>query len=486
MACLIAVAIHIGGVVHPTSDSGVMVGLAANLRQHGSLTSPADPGWLLASPAESAARWGFVPIPDFAPVFPAIGAITPDPVHAFTVAELMSLFAVVVAIGVLILWATRSMFTTVLTQVVFVVGPTRVLPRFTVLDLAAFIQYDVVAIAFVLSGICALIVGLRGNARAAVGAGLLFTLGCLTRYAMLGVVIGIGVGLLLTRPPKRAVGHRSCVWACAAAVVATFAWIAGYQWWMSSGPAKVVRLHIDDTAKVGRSMIGWTGLPLNDTVGLVALAVVVGLGLAAAVWGPSVLIRTVGAALVGYLVVHLATRWFFDASYSVASERTMLPVRILALVLVVTWAFVLCSQFRRPWLPAAAMAIVLVIWTAGGLLSGFSVPDPSPSAAATTVNPRGLPVIADSADQMYLQLGVPVVGLPRSIESSTEERRAVRADTKALVAELRRRYLIVLVVVPPTLARGVVTQRDWPRCARPRTLPRIGTLERYELDLTNC
>lgn len=188
MACAFAVLVHTRGTAAPTSDSGVYVGLARNLHGHGSLTAPTDPNWLLVSPAQVAARRGFVPIPDFAPVYSALGALTPDPVDGFSAAHVLALFVVLGALGAVVHRATRSLFAALLAQMVFAVGPTGEvpgLPHFTSLDLASVIQADLIALAFFVAAFCLIVVRSHDERPVAVIATLLAA-ATLTRFAYWG------------------------------------------------------------------------------------------------------------------------------------------------------------------------------------------------------------------------------------------------------------------------------------------------------------
>lgn len=122
LAGAIAVMVHTHGEVASYPDSGVYIGLAHNLRVHGSLTSPADPVWLLMSPADVAARKGFIPIPDFAPIYPVTGAATTDPLSAFTGVGVVAVALVLAMAGLLVKLGTGSTLAGFAMQAVLIVG----------------------------------------------------------------------------------------------------------------------------------------------------------------------------------------------------------------------------------------------------------------------------------------------------------------------------------------------------------------------------
>jgi hypothetical protein len=245
----------------------VFLGLAHNLREHGSLTAPADPHWLLMSPADTAARDGFVPVADFAPLYPAFGAVTSDPVDGFTVAAVLAVFVAIASIGSLAREATGSTVVAALVQGVIIFGPraTRGLQQITTLDWSTLIAADFVALAFILAGLAVVVVGLRRARRpgdssksndldasaprdgsptphrslvVSVCASILLTGACLTRYAYLGAAAGMAVVVCLVWRRTRSSSDRALAVGCIAPLIITPLWAVGYQIATRSGAAR--------------------------------------------------------------------------------------------------------------------------------------------------------------------------------------------------------------------------------------------------------
>ena len=105
-------------------DAGVFIGLVRNLRSSRSLTSLTDQYWIRLSPAETVARLGDIPVPDFGPLYPLSVAIVPGPLDvAFLVVHIAALFVAVGALGLVTHRATGSVGAAVAAQVIVLWGP---------------------------------------------------------------------------------------------------------------------------------------------------------------------------------------------------------------------------------------------------------------------------------------------------------------------------------------------------------------------------
>lgn len=421
-----------------------------------------------------------------------MGAGTTDPVTAFTIVGVISVFAALAAAGLLVRLGTRSTIASLGAQAVLVVGPLAklgLIPRITFLDLGSLIQADILALAFFLAGLCALIWTSRDDrARYSAVAGFLLAAAALTRYAYLGAVFGAALVLLIRWRQTRDRRDRRNFLAAAAASLAAPIWIAGYQFATNSGPAKQLHPHLTSVAPMGRLIAAWFGVNLqNAAIGTgIVLVLVVGSGLLA-VLRATVFLRLCAASLFGYLVVHILTVQFLDASYAFAAERTLPLVRVLVLVIVADAIVRGLRSFggRRSLIITLAM---LGVWLAltGDAPFSASLAKPWSESTKAQMNPTRLPLLASLADVMYSQLREPVVGLPLATEDSTGGRRAVRRDATDLVAVLRQRAKRFLVLIPPSFLFDGIQRNQWPACATTGSLPSVADIQRYELDIEHC
>ena len=492
LATAVAVTVHIHGRVASEPDSGVFIGLAHNVREHGSLTSPADPVWLLQPPAVTAARKGFIPIPDFAPVYPVLGAGADDPVRAFTIVGVIAAFLAVAAAGTLVRMGTRSTLAGLAVQVVVVVGPLSklgLLPRITFLDLGSVIQSDVLALGFFLTGLCALLWTARDDrARFSVLAGLIFAAAALTRYAYLGAVLGTALVLLVRWLRTREQTDRRNLLATASASIAAPAWMVCYQIATSSGPAKQFHVHFKSVAIMGRVMAGWFGPDIHSTTVGTGVVLLIGVGLGVlTVFGKTSFTRLCAGAAFGYFAVQIFTVQFLDTSYAFAAERTLVLIRVLLLAIVadtIVRRLRIAGNRRLLIVTMATFVAWLALW--GDAPFSTALAQPWSASSKARMNPSELPLLANLADDVYSQLRQPAVELPSAVEDSTGSRRNVQREAVDLVGVLRQQGPRFLVLISPSFVFQGLRQNQWPACTTTRNLKPVAGIQRYELDLTRC
>lgn len=293
--------------------------------------------------------------------------------------------------------------------------------------------------------------------------------------------------LVVTMPRPLAAGESaSRRWLGASLLVAP-AWVVGYRIVTSSGPAKIFRLHVRSLALIGRTMIGWLGFDVaRPAFGTLAVAVVL-LGSCAAAWrGRNTVVRLAGGALLGYLIVDVVTLWFFDLGYAAFSERALLPVRCLLIVMV---AAQIAHRFRRVHRHAltASVAALLAVWFVPGQLQTFDVGVvPYVPARVVASVPPNVPILTYLPDRLYLDVPRPMIGLPQAIEPSTGQRLDIRAQATALVGALRESTTRAVVVIPSQLFVQEIRNDQWPSCARILRSHTVAGTVRYELDIERC
>jgi hypothetical protein len=273
-------------------------------------------------------------------------------------------------------------------------------------------------------------------------------------------------------------------------LIITPLWAVGYQIATRSGAAKELHVHARGIAPIGQVIAGWFGIDHAPNWVHIGILGVVGLGAVALCvrTGPTHR-RLFGAALLGYAAVHIATFEFFDAAFAFDSERTLLFVRVLVFLILADLGFAAVRrlQWARIMVPALA-AIVIVLWLSVGDQSAFEaqLAPRLTRAQRQAVDPRGLPLLSNFADNLYVDLRRPVVGLPAQIEDSTGLPRDVRRETADLVRVLRSRAPKFLAVSGQNFVFQPVRADQWPRCTRIRSLPAVAGMERYVVDIRRC
>lgn len=361
--------------------------------------------------------------------------------------------------------------------------------RITLLDLGSVIQSDVLALAFFLAGLCALLVPTRRYGRSAVVAGgILLALACLTRYAYVGAVLGAAIVLIAQWRRTRAAPERERAIAAGVALIVAPVWIIGYQFLTNSGPAKQFHVHLTEVGLIGRIVVAWFGPDIhNTTVGTASVVILIAGTVTLAIRATDTFVRVCAGTIVGYLAVHILTRQFLDASFAYAGERTLVLVRVLLLALIATLIVRGVKALRNPRVGTAFVVALLTIWLVVSGTSLFSAPLATELTARTRhqLDPQRLPVLSNFADITYGQLRQPVTGLPTAVEYSTDRRLDVARQAADLVAVLRRQGTRFLVLVPSLLVQPVGLDQ-WPHCVRTKRLRTIAGTQRYELDINRC
>jgi hypothetical protein len=375
-------------------------------------------------------------------------------------------------------------------QAVLIVGPlSKFLLRITLLDLGSVIQSDVLALAFFLAALCALLMPTRRYGRSVVVAGgVLLAAACLTRYAYVGAVLGTAIVLIAQWRRTRATPDRERAIAASVALLAAPVWIIGYQFLTHSGPAKQFRVHLTEVGQIGRLVVAWFGPDIQDTTfGTAILVILIAGAVTLAIRASDTFVRICAGTIVGYLAVHILTLQFLDASFAYAGERTLLLVRVLLLALIAVLIVRGLKALGNPRVGAAFVAALLATWLAVSGTSLFSAPLATQLSARTRhqLNPQRLPLLSNFADITYAQIRQPVTGLPTDVEYSTNRRLDVARQAADLVAVLRRQGTRFLVLVPSLLVQPIRLDQ-WPRCVQTKPLRTIAGTQRYELDVKRC
>jgi hypothetical protein len=471
----------------------VFVGLSQNLRHHGSLTSPTNPGWLLMSPAEAATRRGFIPIPDFAPLYPALGAVTRDPVSAFTAVGVVSVAMLLLAVGSLVVIATGSILAGVAAQILLIVGPLamfRPYPRITLLDLSATIQSDVLAAACLMAGLAFLAYSAERNARSTLIAGAtLLAASELTRFAFTGAAFGVAVVCLDQWRRSRSRYDRDRLLVVALAAVAAPVWMVGYQLATDSGSAKALEAHFASVGRIGAVILGWFGIasPAGWINWLVLVATGIALLVLAVFAYRSLWLRLLAAAGFGYLVLHILTVQFLDAGYAYATERTLLPVRMILVVLVVSGITKWVGREHTARRIVSVVGLVAVwIGFAGSYI--FQAPFTAVPQRPTfqQLDAMHLPMLATNGDSLYLSMRRPILELPSSVQESTGDSRDVHKEALHLAQALKQQGDQFLVLRTTELRVLLMTAADWPKCVRTQRLSTVDSTFRYIIHLDSC
>ena len=435
-------------------DAGVFAGLVRNLRSSGSLTSLTDQYWIRLSPAETVARLGDIPVPDFGPLYPISVAIVPAPLEvAFLAVHIAALVVAVGAVGLVTHRATGSVGAAIAAQVIALWGPfTPDLFFFEgrPLDLFGMIGSDGPAVAWWLLGF-ALVTGALGRITPDAvprwtGAAVVATLGAamLTRYAIAGAVVGLLGGLLWARWRAPTRDHRW--WLVALSLPIPVAWqLLIYPLLVEGAGPKGLALHRGTIAPIGTTIAGWFGFGVHTrTAGTVVVVVtVVALAAVALATRPGGVPSLAAAAAVGHIVVLIAARQLLDAGLNLREERHMLLVRFLLAVLVVCGvreavgravAALGASRQRVAVAASAPVLAVLVVLAAQGWPGPLQL---KPERVQLAVGPwlaehGDLPVLSNNSDDWYLHTGIPAADLPRGAEATTTAPRNVDVE----IAEL--------------------------------------------------
>lgn len=491
-------------------DSGIYRGLAANVAEHRSFTTPGDQVWLRLSPAEVVARRGFVPVADFAPLYPVVLAAPPAGDGTAVALHALALAGAIAAVGLLVARATGRAGAGLVAQIFVLFGPVRAAPfalQATTADLYLQALPDGLAATLLVGAVAVAGWPDRSDAsgrRVWAAAGGL-AVACLLRYALLGAVAGLALAAWAdgrrhpSGSPARAASRRAG-WVTAAAGVPALAWSIGYRFATHGPGAKSFTVAAVDESSVGLAVAGWVGVDPGPSAfwGYTALAVVLALTLAA-VTHRSRVVRVAGAALAGYLALHLATPILLDRSFTSASDRTLLSVRLLLVVIVAGLVGAPRGDRDRAARPARApvrtapapapvlglgLVAVLIVVGAGPRL--FHLPTGAGPVRLTAAAPT-VPVLTNAPDWVFLHLASPVVDLPRDREPTTGARRDLRAEAADLVTALRPLTAAVDVIMVDDLAPAPVAgPRDWPRCAAVGPEVDHGTYRVYRLDLAAC
>lgn len=488
--------VEIDGAPATAPDTGVFVGLTTNLREHGSFTAPSDVVWLRLSPAETVERDGFLPVSDFAPLYPLTAAAWTDPIAGYLALGIAGLVGVLLAVGSLVHRATRSFATAIATQVFLVVGPVDggefglAVPF---LDLFSRILSDGFATAAMIGAIALWVRPVAGRGWVArIPAAILMAIACGTRYAFVGAAAGLVLAALIDRLRDRRDGENRGWWpalVAAASAVPALLWSVGYQAATDGPPAKAFLVHGTSMAPIGRAVAGWFGFDLGASAagGYFALGLLVAGAVAAATLSASRVARTCAAAMLGYLGLHVATRLFLDAGFAFAAERTLLPIRVLLVVLIAAVA----GQIRVGSLSVGrvtvrpALAVTGVIAVAVVAISGPQVMSDFGAAPVNYDDLRLEPdvwLVSDFPDGIYALTGIASVGLPQPIEPATGKARNVKQETDDLVDALRERTTTVTVLTNPLS----FDRQNWPACAVASDDVGYDTYVTYVLDISAC
>ena len=438
-------------------DAGVFIGLVRNLRSSGSLTSLTDQYWIRLSPAETVARLGDIPVPDFGPLYPLSVAIVPAPLDvAFLVVHVAALFVAVGALGLVTHRATGSVGAAIAAQVIALWGPfTPDLFFFEgrPLDLFGMIGSDGPAVAWWLLGF-ALLTGAVGRITPDTvprwtGVAVVATLGAamLTRYAMAGAVVGLLGGLLWAR--WRAPTRDRRWWLVALSLPIPVVWqLLIYPLLVGGAGPKGLALHRGNIGPIGTTIAGWFGFGVHTlTAGTVVVVMtVVALAAVALAARPGGVPSLAAAAAVGHIVVLIAARQLLDAGLNLREERHMLLVRFLLAILVVCGvrevvgraAGALGASSQRAAVAASApvLAVVVVLAAPGWPGPRQLKPERDQLAVEPWLAEHGnLPVLSNNSEDWYVRTGVPAADLPRGIEATTLAAREVGAEVAELGLE---------------------------------------------------